>query len=70
MSEAFVNTLKRDYVEGAMLWDAQSVLEQVPGWFEDYNGRAPHSGLGMLSPRQFREKYQQLQLQIDSLIEA
>jgi hypothetical protein len=37
MSEAFVNTLKRDYAEGAMLWDAASVLEQVPGWFEDYN---------------------------------
>jgi hypothetical protein len=29
-----------------MLWDAQSVLEQVPGWFEDYNIRAPHLALG------------------------
>lgn len=56
MSEAFVNTLKRDYVECAMLWNAESVLQQVPGWFEDYNQRAPHSALGMLSPRQYREK--------------
>lgn len=70
MSEAFVNTLKRDYVEGAMLWDAKSVLEQVPGWFEDYNQRAPHSALGMLSPRQYREKCRQLQEQSGSLIEA
>lgn len=70
MSEAFVNTLKRDYVECAMLWDAQSVMEQLPGWFEDYNQRAPHSGLGMLSPRQYREKCRQLQQQSDSLIEA
>jgi transposase InsO family protein len=58
MSEAFVNTLKRDYVECAMLCDAQTVLLQVPGWLEDYNQRAPHSALGMLSPRQYREKYQ------------
>jgi hypothetical protein len=53
-----------------MLWDAQSLLEQVPGWFEDYNQRAPHSALGMLSPRQYREKCRQLQEQFDSLIEA
>lgn len=59
MSEAFVNTLKRDYVGCAMLWDAHTVLQLVPGWFEDYNQRAPHSALGMLSPRQYREKYQQ-----------
>ena len=70
MSEAFVNTLKRDYAEGAMLWDAASVLEQVPLWFEDYNNRVPHSALGMLSPRQYREKCRQLQEQFDSLIET
>ena len=70
MSEAFVNTLKRDYVECAMLWDAPSVLEMLPGWFEDYNQRAPHSALGMLSPRQYRERCSQLQEQFDSLLEA
>lgn len=59
MSEAFVRTLKRDYAESAMIWDAHTVLQLVPGWFEDYNQRAPHSALGMLSPSQYREKYQQ-----------
>ena len=67
MSEAFVNTLKRDYVECAMLWDAQTVLRQVPDWFEDYNQRAPHSALGMLSPRQYRERQQQKEGLTESL---
>lgn len=70
MSEAFVNTLKRDYVECALLWNAESVLQQLPSCFEDYNQRAPHSALGMLSPRQYREKRQQLQEPFDSLLEA
>lgn len=70
MSEAFVNTLKRDYVQGAMLWDAQKVLEQVSGWFEDYNQRAPHSALGMLSPRQYRAKLQEQWQQRQSLTES
>lgn len=70
MSEAFVNTLKRDYVQGAMLWDAQKVLEQVSGWFEDYNQRAPHSALGMLSPRQYRAKLQEKWQQPQSLTES
>jgi transposase InsO family protein len=47
MSEAFVNTLKRDYANGAMLWDAPSVLQQVPGWFADYNQRAPPAGTAL-----------------------
>jgi putative transposase len=67
MSEAFVNTLKRDYVQEAMLWNAQKVLEQVSGWFEDYNQRAPHSALGMLSPRQYRAKMQERWQQQQSL---
>ena len=67
MSEAFVRTLKRDYVEGALLWNAQSVLQQVPRWFEDYNQRAPHSALGMLSPRQYREKMHQKEGLTESL---
>jgi len=70
MSEAFVNTLKRDYVESTLLWDAATVLNRVPHWLEDYNHRAPHSALGMLSPRQYRKKCRQLQQQSDSLLEA
>jgi transposase InsO family protein len=59
MAEAFVKTFKRDYVWTANLQDARSVMEQLPAWFEDYNERAPHKGLKMLSPRQFRRKMEQ-----------
>ncbi len=54
MSEAFVNTLRRDYIESAELWSAASVIAQLPEWFRDYNEVAPHSALGMKSPREFR----------------
>jgi putative transposase len=54
MSEAFVNTLKRDYVQSAELWSAEHVIAQLPGWFKDYNEDAPHSALGMKSPREYR----------------
>lgn len=53
-SEAFVKTLKRDYVYLNRLDDAASVLKQLPAWFEDYNENAPHKGLNMKSPREFR----------------
>lgn len=54
MAEAFVKTFKRDYVYLNRLETAQAVLAQLPCWFEDYNERAPHKGLKMKSPRQFR----------------
>ena len=54
LAEAFVKTLKRDYVDGAELRDAETVLAQAGTWFEDYNTRAPHSALGMRSPDEFR----------------
>jgi len=53
-SEAFVKTLKRDYVYLNNLDDAETVLKQLPAWFEDYNEIAPHKGLNMKSPREFR----------------
>jgi putative transposase len=51
--EAFVKTFKRDYVRVNPRPDAISVLQQLPAWFEDYNAFHPHSGLRMLSPREF-----------------
>lgn len=42
MAEAFVKTFKRDYVAFGDLSSAARVLEQLPGWFEDYNEHAPH----------------------------
>nr|WP_278184873.1 DDE-type integrase/transposase/recombinase [Salipiger marinus] len=53
ISEAFVKTLKRDYVHVTPLPDAATVLELIAGWFEDYNDNHPHSRLKMRSPREF-----------------
>ncbi len=53
LSEAFVRTFKRDYVQVTPLPDAAAVLELLPAWFEDYNTYHPHSGLKMRSPREF-----------------
>ncbi len=52
-SEAFVKTIKRDYVWFGDLKDAEAVMKQLPGWIEDYNENAPHKALKMLSPRGF-----------------
>jgi hypothetical protein len=34
------------------LSSAQSVMKQLPFWFEDYNNNAPHKELEMKSPRE------------------
>ncbi|MGI9091491.1 MAG: DDE-type integrase/transposase/recombinase [Gemmatimonadaceae bacterium] len=54
MSEAFVNTLRRDYLDGADRSTAAAVLDQVPSWISDYNGIAPHSALGYHAPAEYR----------------
>lgn len=54
MAESLVKTLKQDYIAGADLRDAESVLLQLTSWIEDYNTRAPHSALGMRSPAEYR----------------
>jgi transposase InsO family protein len=53
IAEAFVKTLKRDYVHVTPLPDAAKVLGLIAGWIEDYNDNHPHSGLKMRSPREF-----------------
>jgi transposase InsO family protein len=55
MAEGFVKTFKRDYVHVNRLDNARVVLEQLAGWFEDYNEVAPHKGLKMMSPREYRK---------------
>jgi transposase InsO family protein len=55
MAEGFVKTFKRDYVHVNRLENARMVLEQLPGWFEDYNEVHPHKGLRMRSPREYRK---------------
>ena len=54
MADAFVNTLRRDYLAGADRAAATVVLEQIPQWINDCNGIPPHSALGYQSPRQYR----------------
>ena len=41
---------KRDYVNGAELRDAETVLARLGGWFDGYNTQAPHSALGIAKP--------------------
>jgi putative transposase len=60
MSEAFVNTLKRDYVSGADRCNAATLLDQASAWMADYNAIAPHSALGYRSPQQYRTEVLEL----------
>ena len=53
MAEAFVRTLKRDYVRVHPSPDAQTVIAQLPVWFDHYNEVHPHRALGYRSPREF-----------------
>ena len=53
MAEAFVRTLKRDYVRVSPVPDAATVLSQLPGWLAHYNEVHPHRALGYRSPREF-----------------
>ncbi len=53
MAEAFVRTMKRDYVRVSPLPDAETVLRQLPSWLAHYNEVHPHKALGYRSPREF-----------------
>lgn len=44
LAEAFIGTFKCDYVDGAELRDAETVLVQLSGWIEDCRTR--RSGCG------------------------
>ena len=53
LAEAFVKTLKRDYVRVNPIPDAATALAQIDAWMEDYNTMHPHSRLGYRSPREY-----------------
>lgn len=53
MAEAFVKTLKRDYVRVSPIPSAASALNLIDSWMEDYNTVHPHSRLGYRSPREY-----------------
>lgn len=48
-----VKTFKRDYVSVNPIPDAETVIAQLPLWFEHYNTLHPHKALGYRSPREF-----------------
>ncbi len=51
--EAFVKTLKHDYVRVNLGQTPFPFCSGLAEWFEDYNTIHPHSGLHMRSPREF-----------------
>lgn len=53
MAEAFVRTIKRDYARVSPLTSADTVMQQLPTWFEHYNTVHPHRALRYRSPREF-----------------
>ena len=54
MSEAFVKTLKRDYVRVTPLPAVRTVHGLVDGWISACTTVHPHSALRMRSPAEFR----------------
>lgn len=56
MAEAFVRTMKRDYVRVSEKPDARTVINQLPTWFQHYNTIHPHRALGYLAPREYIER--------------
>jgi putative transposase len=56
MAESFVKTLKWDYAKLAYRPDSHTVMAKLPKWFDDYNFYRPHSALGYVPAKLFREK--------------
>ena len=56
MAEAFVRTIKRDYARVNPMPDAETLIRQLPSWFEHYNELHPHRALGYRSPREFIQR--------------
>jgi putative transposase len=53
MAEAFVRTIKRDYIRVCPRRNAESVMRQLPSLIAHYNEVHPHKALGFRSPREF-----------------
>jgi putative transposase len=53
MAEAFVKTLKRDYVRVSPIANAVEAPSLMETWMEDYSTVHPHSRLGYRSPREY-----------------
>ncbi|MBB4000470.1 transposase InsO family protein [Aureimonas pseudogalii] len=60
MAEAFVRTIKRDYVRVSSLPHARTVIDTRPVWFKHDNTVHPYKALDYLSPREFIASRQSL----------
>jgi putative transposase len=57
IAEGFFKSFKRDYVYQNVFLNFEDLLDKIGVWIEDYNLRAPHSALGMLTPAKFYENW-------------
>ena len=55
MAESLVKTLKRDYLPFIDLSDAKSAMAGLVAVVTKYNALHPHSALGYMSPKEFRQ---------------
>ncbi len=53
IAEAFVRTPRRDSIRVNPRPDAESVIDQLAGWFAHYNEVHPHRALRYRLPREF-----------------
>lgn len=58
IAESFFRGFKRDYVYQSECPTFDTVKFLIDSWVNDYNTKAPHGSLGMLSPVSFYEKWQ------------
>ncbi|MCO5784247.1 IS3 family transposase [Citrobacter meridianamericanus] len=56
MAERFVKTMKEDYIAFMPKPDVRTALRNLAAAFTHYNENHPHSALGYLSPREYRQQ--------------
>nr|WP_323095090.1 IS3 family transposase [Klebsiella quasipneumoniae] len=56
MAERFVKTMKEDYIAFMPKPDVRTALQNLAAAFTHYNENHPHSALGYLSPREYRQQ--------------
>jgi putative transposase len=57
IAESFFRGFKRDYVYQSECYSFEAIQDLIDTWVNDYNTKAPHGSLGMLSPVSFYEKW-------------
>lgn len=55
-AERFVKTMEEDYIAFMPKPDVRTAVQNLAAAFTHYNEHHPHSALGYLSPREYREQ--------------